>query len=362
MRDPSTPKPASIPQTAPLSALAASIKSNVRNILLASPDFPRLYADVVLTYAPNSNAANILAPHYQKIIDAVNAGTTLADSTNTETNNTETKQTETRQIKRTNMPTAKTCTHIKVTGIRCGSPALRGEPFCYFHQRLLRTVKSPDSRLHVVALLEDEESIQTSVMEVINALIRGTIELKRAELILRALNTAVRNSRRVRFQSETSRMIKEVPDYPTEPAAAPAQPSPTAFPPVASTNMHLRDHTFPDQWPAQKQEPAASQPEPRAAAPANVGTAAPGRPGGPAVPGRSAVNPAPTQTHVGTGALARPGGPEVPGRSPTTQASDTNKNAPGPTHRKPPMSVKESAKQAPAPKEQKTAAHRASGG
>jgi hypothetical protein len=48
-------------------ARAARAKSNIRNTLLASPYFPRLYADVVLTYAPNSNAARILAPHGKKL-------------------------------------------------------------------------------------------------------------------------------------------------------------------------------------------------------------------------------------------------------------------------------------------------------
>src|ERR1035438_5610416 len=97
------------------------------------------------------------------------------------------------------MSNPKSCTHIKVTGVRCGSPSRRGGHFCYFHQRMLRAVKDPTSRIHHHALLEDEESIQASLMEVVNALLRGTIELKRAELILRALNTAVRNIRRVKF-------------------------------------------------------------------------------------------------------------------------------------------------------------------
>jgi hypothetical protein len=114
-------------------------------------------------------------------------------------------------------PNVKTCTHIKVTGLRCGSPALRGEEFCYFHQRMLRTVKSPNSRLHHVALLENEEAIQASIMEIVNALIRGTIDLKRGELILRALNAAVRNSRRARFNIDSSRMVRQLPDCNAEP-------------------------------------------------------------------------------------------------------------------------------------------------
>ena len=113
------------------------------------------------------------------------------------------------------MAPTKTCTHIKVTGVRCGSPALYGERFCYFHQNAHRGVrKPPQSRLHPIAILEDEESIQSSLMEVINALMRNTIDLKRAELILRALHIAVKNSRRTKFESHTDAMVREIPDYP----------------------------------------------------------------------------------------------------------------------------------------------------
>jgi hypothetical protein len=110
----------------------------------------------------------------------------------------------------------KSCTHIKVTGIRCGSPALRGEQFCYFHQRMVHGVRTPPkARLHPVALIEDGESLQASLMEIINALARNTIDLRRAELILRALHIAVKNVRRVRFDSDAEDMIKEVPNYPS---------------------------------------------------------------------------------------------------------------------------------------------------
>jgi len=111
------------------------------------------------------------------------------------------------------MAPTKTCTHIKVTGVRCGSPALYGERFCYFHQNAHRGVrKPPQSRLHPIAILEDEASIQSSLMEVINALMRNTIDLKRAELILRALHIAVKNSRRAKFGNSHD-MVREVPEY-----------------------------------------------------------------------------------------------------------------------------------------------------
>jgi hypothetical protein len=126
-------------------------------------------------------------------------------------------------------PDVKACTHIKVTGVQCGSPALRGERFCYFHQRMMRGVRTPPAaRLHPIALIENEEAIQASLMEVINALVRNTIDLKRAELILRALHIAVRNVRRVRFNQDTNQMVREVPDFPAPPAQpANAAPKPT---------------------------------------------------------------------------------------------------------------------------------------
>jgi len=163
--------------------------SFVRNILLSSPFFPKFYADVVLHSAPNSPESKILRPQYQKLLLKV------------------------QQAIQSMAPT-KTCTHIKVTGVRCGSPALYGERFCYFHQNAHRGVrKPPQSRLHPIAILEDEESIQSSLMEVINALMRNTIDLKRAELILRALHIAVKNSRRTKFSSHSDEMIREVPEY-----------------------------------------------------------------------------------------------------------------------------------------------------
>jgi hypothetical protein len=225
-----------------LAQIAASIKSNIRNTLLASPYFPRLYADVVISSAPNSNEAKNIAANYQKIVDM----------TNVDGNN------------RTIMPvqaSVKTCTHIKVTGIRCGSPALRGEQFCYFHQRMVRGVSTPpNARLHPVALIENEEAIQSSLMEVINALARNTIDLKRAELMLRALHIAVKNARRVRFDVGTSDMVREVPTYPAPPQAAmppvrdPAiEINPKPWTPLDEIMRHTAD---PDPEPTERKPPA----------------------------------------------------------------------------------------------------------
>ena len=220
---PNQQKSASISQTDEAAARAARVKSSVRKILLASPLFPRLYADVVISSAPNSYEAKILARNYKKIVERTNlAKISAARNDKTNSNTTD----------RTNMPvqpSVRVCTHIKVTGVRCGSPALRGEQFCYFHQRMVRGVATPpNARLHPIALIESEEAIQASLMEVINALARNSIDLKRAELLLRALHIAVRNARRVRF-NQGDDMVREIPNYPAPPKPA---VSPAPDPPV----------------------------------------------------------------------------------------------------------------------------------
>lgn len=169
----------------------AELKSFVRNILLASPAFPGLYEQFLISEGHNPNQAKQLAQGYQKNKGAADMPV---------------------------HPNVKTCTHIKITGVRCGSPALRGEQFCYFHQRMLRGVSTPPfARLHPIAMLENEESIQASLMEIVNALVRNTVDPKRAELVLRALNAAIRNSRRVRFETDPESMVNQVPEYTVPP-------------------------------------------------------------------------------------------------------------------------------------------------
>jgi len=116
-------------------------------------------------------------------------------------------------------PNVRTCTHIKVTGQRCGSPALRGEFFCYFHTRIIKGVQQRvDMQLHSMALLEDCESIQLSIMHVVDGLLKGTLDATRARLIIQALRIAARNAKNVRFDdvhygASEQPMVREVPDY-----------------------------------------------------------------------------------------------------------------------------------------------------
>jgi hypothetical protein len=116
-------------------------------------------------------------------------------------------------------PNVRNCTHIKVTGQRCGSPALRREFFCYFHTRVIKGVQQRvDMQLHSMALLEDCESIQLSIMHVVDGLIKGTLDPTRARLIIQALRIAARNAKNVRFDAHdhgvmAQPIVREVPDY-----------------------------------------------------------------------------------------------------------------------------------------------------
>src|SRR5579859_2116627 len=342
--DPTAPQPASPDPNSP--TFARDFKSFVRKILLVNPYFPRFYADVLIDRAPNSNAAKISRKNYAQILEKVNMAVAQQNA----------QQKSTR-----------TCTHIKVTGVRCDSSSLRGEQFYYFHQRMMRGVRTPpQARLHPIALIEDETSIQAALMEVINALMRNTIELKRANLILRALHIAVKNARYSRFNIHAREMVKEVPDYamPAEDhvgtaalggpgrAAAVCPDTELDLPAVAATHEKPigPDPTFWERWESGGKELARRaalerETKDRATQARGAKTAA-----SPAATAPATQTAAPTAqvlangtAHVAANAFARPAAP----------AADLK-----PSRKKPPVNAKLPAAQ----KERKNAAHRASGG
>jgi hypothetical protein len=122
------------------------------------------------------------------------------------------------------------CRHIRPSGRRCQSFALRGKPFCYHHESVnahLRTLHPPDDGteniLHPMNLsaerfqrepilaeyfsktraplelrfpaLEDADSIQLSLSMVLTALGQNRIDLKRASGMIYALQVAAANVR-----------------------------------------------------------------------------------------------------------------------------------------------------------------------
>ena len=99
------------------------------------------------------------------------------------------------------------CQHLKTSGTQCGSPALRRNRFCYFHKRYQdeRIRLNVDRRRRGTAtfflpVLEDANSIQMSLMQIMRLLLTGQIEHKTASLLLYALQTASANLRQTNFK------------------------------------------------------------------------------------------------------------------------------------------------------------------
>jgi hypothetical protein len=99
------------------------------------------------------------------------------------------------------------CQHIKVNGTQCGSPALRRNRLCYFHKTwqgariVLGANRARRGRaVFDLPLLEDANSIQLALMQVMRLILGGQIDGKTAGLLLYALQTASSNLARTNFE------------------------------------------------------------------------------------------------------------------------------------------------------------------
>ena len=114
-----------------------------------------------------------------------------------------------------------TCRHIHTRGVQCGSPALSGRGFCFFHQNLHdrhqvfhRTAGTPGYLLpgqHVeLPALEDREAVQLALSVVINALATGQLETRRATALLYGLQLAGMNARPYTPFTNPERIVREL--------------------------------------------------------------------------------------------------------------------------------------------------------
>ena len=97
------------------------------------------------------------------------------------------------------------CRHIKLGGGRCGSPALRGQHYCYFHAGAHRAIPSvnlwpnPEARALEIAHREDPLSselrnraleIQFGYTHLLWGLGQGLLSVRQAKLFLNRLHEA----------------------------------------------------------------------------------------------------------------------------------------------------------------------------
>ncbi len=104
------------------------------------------------------------------------------------------------------------CQHIKVNGTQCGSPALREEKYCYFHMRWHASRMSVilKQREHWIAglpTLEDANSIQVGLAEVMRLLVTQEVDHKTGALLLYAMQTASANLKHTSFEPEPTRVV-----------------------------------------------------------------------------------------------------------------------------------------------------------
>ena len=100
--------------------------------------------------------------------------------------------------------TVRRCQHIKINGTQCGSPSLRDSKHCYYHIRYhwpeLEALPDNNEWRKTLATLEDANSIQVSLANVMERLVMQDIDHKTAALMLYALQTASMNLKRTALE------------------------------------------------------------------------------------------------------------------------------------------------------------------
>ena len=105
------------------------------------------------------------------------------------------------------------CVHVKPNGLRCGSPAMRGTPFCFFHDRWYNQPAED-----TFPPLEDGNGVQLALMQVVERLRRetfraGGLDPRLVKPLIFALKVAGQNARHTSFDSAgyRDRFVTDIP-------------------------------------------------------------------------------------------------------------------------------------------------------
>ena len=101
------------------------------------------------------------------------------------------------------------CCHIKTNGLRCGSPSLRANVLCYFHDKWLNSAADD-----ILPPLEDGNGVQFSLMYMVSRLRReafrdGEANIPAVKQLLYALQTASHNLRYVNFDPKLKTSVTD---------------------------------------------------------------------------------------------------------------------------------------------------------
>jgi paraquat-inducible protein B len=136
----------------------------------------------------------------------------------------------------------RTCNHVKANGTFCAAIALSHDDYCYFHRAARERHKRQarhqrDGSPLQVPLLEDRETIQIALSDVVNALLADRMDARKAALVLYALQTAASNARDLLIgmytdeqevlleytEHEQATLERELDDAPVNPATQSAE-------------------------------------------------------------------------------------------------------------------------------------------
>lgn len=87
-------------------------------------------------------------------------------------------------LKRAN--SAKRCEHVKHNGEPCGSPAVSGKPYCFFHGEALAVALD-------FPVIEDQDSLQVAYTRLAQQVVTGRIKAGEAKVLLQILQSAANN-------------------------------------------------------------------------------------------------------------------------------------------------------------------------
>jgi hypothetical protein len=79
------------------------------------------------------------------------------------------------------------CSYLKSNGKPCRAPAMGNRLHCVFHTRSIDNQEDPKIRVEV---LENRESLQLTVKQIMEQIVSGRIEPQQASLLLRAVQIA----------------------------------------------------------------------------------------------------------------------------------------------------------------------------
>ena len=121
------------------------------------------------------------------------------------------------------------CRHIRANGHRCRALAMQDTAFCWFHQNARKRAKREWGEALTLPTLEDAESVQLALGEVLTRLADGRMETRSAGVLLYGLQIASTNLRNTQLHRSTSDLVTQTDTNLEEGELAPVQASNTYY-------------------------------------------------------------------------------------------------------------------------------------